>query len=143
MWKISSLIKLSKILFFAYWRLKFCLFSSFLILYFTAFPLCVWMCVLSYARIFETSWTVAHQAPLSMGFPRPKYWTGLSFPPPGDLSDPGIKPMSPALQVNSLPIEPPGSPFFHNESYIFTRKIDISFLLGQMPFIQKGKRALH
>ena len=52
--------------------------------------------------------TVAYQAPLSMGFPRQEYWSGLSFPPPGDLPDPGIEPGSPALQVYSLPSEPPG-----------------------------------
>ena len=43
-----------------------------------------------------TSWTVAHQAPLSMGFFRQEYWSGLPFPPPDDLPDPGIKPTSPA-----------------------------------------------
>ena len=42
-------------------------------------------------------WTVAHQAPLSMGFPRPEYWSGLPFPSPGDLPGPGIEPASPAL----------------------------------------------
>ena len=47
-------------------------------------------------------WTVAHQAPLSMGFSRQEYWSGLPFPFPGDLSDPGIEPRSPALQVDSL-----------------------------------------
>ena len=46
--------------------------------------------------------TAAHQAPLSMGFSRQEYWSGLSFPPPRDLPDPGIKPASPALQVDSL-----------------------------------------
>ena len=45
----------------------------------------------------ETPWTVAHQAPLSMGFPRQEYWSGLPFPSPEDLPNPGIKPMSPAL----------------------------------------------
>ena len=50
----------------------------------------------------------AHQAPLSMGFPRQGYWRGLQFPSPGDLSNPGIKPHSPALQADSLPSEPPG-----------------------------------
>ena len=45
---------------------------------------------------FETPWTVAHQAPLSMGFPG-KHWSGLPFPPPGDLPDPGIEPKSPVL----------------------------------------------
>ena len=47
-------------------------------------------------------WTVAHQAPLLMGFPRQEYWGGLPFPSPGDLSDPWIEPMPPAWQVNSL-----------------------------------------
>ena len=54
-------------------------------------------------------WTVAHKAALSMGFFRQEYWSGLPFPLPGDLSDPGIKPASPAaptLQVNSLPLGP-------------------------------------
>ena len=53
-----------------------------------------------------TPWTVAHQAPLSMGILRPENWSGLPFPPPGDLSNPGIEPTSPALQVDSLPLEP-------------------------------------
>ena len=53
-------------------------------------------------------WTVGHQAPLSMGFPRQEYWGGLSFPSPGDLPDPGIKPGSPTSQAEFLPSEPPG-----------------------------------
>ena len=52
-----------------------------------------------------TLWTVAHQAPLSMGFSRQGYWSGLPFPSPGDLPDPGIEPRSPALQAFSLPTE--------------------------------------
>ena len=55
---------------------------------------------LSHVRLFATPRTVAHQAALSMGFPRQEYWSGLPGPPPGDLPDPGIKPMcltSPAL----------------------------------------------
>ena len=55
------------------------------------------MYVLSHVRPFVTPWTVACQAPLSMEFSRQEYWSGLPFPSPGDLSDPGIKPMSPAL----------------------------------------------
>ena len=55
-----------------------------------------------------TPWTVTCQAPLSVGFSRQEYWNGLSFLSPGDLSDPGITPESPALQVDSLPSEPPG-----------------------------------
>ena len=56
------------------------------------------------------SWTVAHQAPLSTGFPRQKYWSGLLFPFPGDLPDPGIKLTSPALAGGFFTAEPPGKP---------------------------------
>ena len=49
-----------------------------------------------------STWTVTHQAPLSMGFSRQEYWSGLPFPPPGHLPDPGIKPRSPALQAGSF-----------------------------------------
>ena len=59
---------------------------------------------------FATPWTIALQAPLSMGFPRQKYWNGLPFPSPGDLPDPGIKPRSLAMQVDSLLSEPLGKP---------------------------------
>ena len=55
-----------------------------------------------------TPWTVDRQAPLSMEFSRQESWSGLPCPPPGDLPDPGIKPMSPALQADSLPSESPG-----------------------------------
>ena len=55
-------------------------------------------------------WTVAHEAPLSMGFSRQEYWSGLPFLSPEDLPDPGIEPGSPALQAGSLPFEPQGSP---------------------------------
>ena len=57
---------------------------------------------------FVTSSTVTHQAPLSMGFARQEYWSGLPFPSPGDLPDPGIEPGSPALEADALPSEPPG-----------------------------------
>ena len=53
-------------------------------------------------------WTIASQAPLSMGFSKQEYWSGLPFPSPGDLPDPGIKPRFPALQADSLLSEPPG-----------------------------------
>jgi len=55
-------------------------------------------------------WTVVYQAPLSMEFSRQEHWSGLLFPSPGYLPDPGIKPRSPALQADSLPSEPPGKP---------------------------------
>ena len=51
---------------------------------------------LSHVRLFGTLWTVAHQAPPSMGFSRQEYWNGLPCPPPGNLPDPGIEPGSPA-----------------------------------------------
>ena len=57
---------------------------------------------------FTTPWTVALQAPLSMGFSRQKYWSGLSFPSPGDLPEPGIKPASPSLAGRFFATEPPG-----------------------------------
>ena len=57
-----------------------------------------------------TPWAVAHQAPLSMGFPRQGYCSGLPFPTPGDLPDPGIEPESPPLQVDSSPLRQQGSP---------------------------------
>ena len=57
-----------------------------------------------------TPWTVARQASLSLGFPRQVYWSGLPVPSPGNLPDPGIEPISPALQADSLLIEPPGNP---------------------------------
>ena len=55
-----------------------------------------------------TLWTAAHQAPQSMGFSRQEYWSGLPFPSPGDLPDPGIEPGSPALEADALTSEPPG-----------------------------------
>ena len=64
--------------------------------------------LLSRVRLFATPWTVAYQAPPSMGFSRQECWSGLPFPSPGDLPDPGIKPGSPALQADALPSEPPG-----------------------------------
>ena len=64
--------------------------------------------MLSHVQLFATPRTVACQAPLSMGFCRQECWSGLPFPSPGDLADPGIKPTSLALQADSLPHEPPG-----------------------------------
>ena len=63
---------------------------------------------LSRVRLCATPWTVAHQALLSLGFSRQEHWSGLPFPSPGDLPDPGIEPGSPALQADALPSEPPG-----------------------------------
>ena len=65
---------------------------------------------LSRVRLFVTPWTVAYQTSPSMGFSRQEYRSGLPFPSPEDLPDPGIKPGSPALQAAALPSEPPGKP---------------------------------
>ena len=65
---------------------------------------------LSHVEFFATPWTLACQAPLSMEFSRQEYWNGLPFPSPGAFPDPGIKPVSPALQAHLLPTEPSEKP---------------------------------
>ena len=73
---------------------------------------------------FVTPWTVAYQASQSMGFSRQEYWSGLPFPSPGDLPDPGIETRSPALQADALLSEPPGKPTF---KYIASNSEDQKF----------------
>ena len=73
------------------------------------FPLLLYQS-LGHIRLCATLWTVAPQAPLSMGFSRREYWSGLPFPSPGDLPDSGIEPTSSALQVDSLLLSYQGSP---------------------------------
>ena len=68
------------------------------------------LCLVAQSRLTESTWAVAHQAPLFMGFPRQEYCSGLLCLPPGDLPNPGIKPSCPALQEDSLPSEPPEKP---------------------------------
>ena len=63
----------------------------------------------SHVQLFVYLWTVACQAPLSMGFSRQEYWSGLTFPSPGDLPNPEIEPGSPALQADSLLTELQGN----------------------------------
>ena len=67
--------------------------------------------MLSHSQLFVTPWTVAHQASLSMGFPRQEYWSGLSFPSPTDLPNLGIESASPAMAGGFLTTEPPGKPY--------------------------------
>ena len=62
---------------------------------------------LSCVRLFVIPWIVAYQSPQSMEFSRQEYWSGLPFPSPGDLADPGIEPWSPASQAHALLSEPP------------------------------------
>ena len=74
---------------------------------------CVLVCALSRGQLSATPWTVAHQAPLSIGFSQQEYCSGLPFPTSRDLPDPGIKPMSlatPALTGGFFTTEPPGKP---------------------------------
>ena len=66
--------------------------------------------LLSRVQLFATPWTIAYQAPPSMGFSRQECWSGLPFPSPGHLPDPGNEPGSPALQADTLPSEPLGKP---------------------------------
>ena len=70
----------------------------------------IWVCVLSYVWLFATSWTVACQAPLSMGLSKQEYWSGLPFPSPGALPDSGTEPRSPALQAILHHVSHQGSP---------------------------------
>ena len=79
---------------------------------------------------FATLWTVAYQAPPSMGFSRQECWSGLPFPFPGDLPDPGIEPGSPALQADALPSEPPGKLIYFNWRLI-TLQYCIGFAIHQ------------
>ena len=73
----------------------------------------------SYVQPCATLWAVACQAPLSLGLSGQEYWSGLPCSLPGDLPNPGIETRSPALQVGSLPSEPPGKPNVHNRQYQF------------------------
>ena len=70
--------------------------------------------LLSRVRLFVTPRTVVHQAPLPMEFSRQEYWSGLPYPPPGVLQDPGVELGFPALQADSLPSEPPGKLYIYN-----------------------------
>ena len=73
---------------------------------------------------FATPWAVARQGPVSMGFPRQEYWSGLPFLSPGGLPDPGIKPLSPALAGGFFTTEPPGKPNIPS----WNNKTDVKFL---------------
>ena len=65
---------------------------------------------LSCVRLFAAPWNIAYEAPLSLGFSRQEYWSGLPFPSPGDLPDPDVKPVSPALEADTLFSELPEKP---------------------------------
>ena len=111
--------------------------------------LCGCLCLLSCVRPYMTPRTIAQQAPLFMGFPRQEYWSGLLFPTPEDLPNPGIPPVSPvapAVQVDSLASEPSRKPAdliferLNKDKYIFFKK---SFFLTVHLTIAAGKIKLH
>ena len=95
------------------WTLETFWLSGISLILWVKYCACMHVCVLScFGRVWlsVTPWTVAHQAPLSMGFSRQEHWSGLPFPSPGDLSDPGIEPEPPAWQAVSLLWVPTGKP---------------------------------
>jgi len=103
--------------------------------------LCVRAKSLSCARLFATLWTLAKQAPLSMGFSQQGYWSGLPWPPPGDLPDLGIKlvsRMSPALAGGSLPLASPGKPW-----WTFRRQETSEAWVNSLGKVLSGLRASH
>ena len=75
--------------------------------------------LLSLVPLFEILWILVYQAPPSIGFSRQEDWSGLPFPSPGDLPDPGIEPGSSALQADTLPSEPLGKPLDFNSTQKF------------------------
>ena len=91
----------------------------------------VYVCMPSYPVVSDsvTPWAVTHQAPLSMEISRQEYWSGLPCPPPGDLPDPGIKAISPTLQVDFLPSEPPGKPKTINSELQIKANIKTLFII--------------
>ena len=100
---------------------------------------------LSCVPLFATPWTVAYQAPPSMGFSRQQYWSGLPFPSPGDLPNPGIEPRSPAFQADALTSEPPGKPIL-GYSWLINSVILVSgvqqsdsFILLHVSFLFNGE----
>ena len=85
----------------------------------------------SHVQLFATPWTIACQAPLSMGFSRQEYWSGLPSPPPEDLPNPGIKPVSPAMAGGFLPLAPRGKPKYSYSSRFADNNISQNMKLGK------------
>ena len=94
--------------------------------------------------LFVTPRTIAHQAPLSMGFSRQEYWSGLPFPPPGDLPNPGIEPRSLALQTDSLPSKSWGKKLPNTKDFTKNMRTNtISKVVEWKIYIQKSVAFLH
>jgi len=96
---------------------------------------CAMLSHFSRVWVFVTPWTVAHQAPLSMGFSRQEYWSGLPCLLPGDPPNPGIKPASPALQADSL-AETPGRPLLDASNVVFKSWQQFGWVFLLFPMIQ-------
>ena len=108
---------------------------------------CVKVESLSRVQLLGTPWTVAYQAPPSMGLSRQEYCSGLPFPFPGDLPDPGIEPGSPTVQADALRSEPPGKPWcfklcfkFHVLNLVFINTRELSW---EMMFQRNCIRYFH
>ena len=91
----------------------------------------VFVQLLSCIGLFATPWTVVHQTPLFMEFPRQEFWSELPFPSPGDLPDSGIKPMSPALVGGFFTTEPPRQPLYPEQISVKNREISFEVLVRQ------------
>ena len=101
------------------------------------------MKLLSRVQLFATPWTVAYQASPSMGFSRQEYWSGLPFPSPGDLPDPGIKPGSPASEADALTSEPPSMMQLLKLSQVLARQATFAIsILQQLETEFKETQAL-
>ena len=110
---------------------------------------CVVLVAKSYPTLLWPPWATAHQVPLSMGFPRREYWSGLPFPSPGDLPKPGIEPKYLALAGRFFITEPPGSPsgqftILQKDCYQWKNcdhtggKNDNIFIIWEMWVLRKG-----
>ena len=102
------------------------------------------MCVRAYSVVSDsaTPRTVAHQDPLSMGFSRQEYWSGLPFPPPVDLPDPEIKPSSPALAGGFFSIEPHGKSTWKPELRVKKNRADKNYFSSKKKFIGMKSRKI-
>ena len=104
-----------------------------LCIFLSLYSLCAWMLgVLSWVPLFTTPWTAARQAPLSMGFSRQEYWSGLPCPPPEDHPNPGIEPMppaAPALQGGFFAEEPLWKPLLNDSILIYSVVIQKHFVV--------------
>ena len=135
--RVAPILSYLETIFISYWKPSLTFYTQFHILIVLAIPICLLKLIqlfsltreksLRHVQLSAIPWTVAYQASLSVGFSRQEYWSGLPFPSPGDLPDPGIKPRSPTLQANTLPSEPPGKHY----KYLISIHIHICFFISR------------